>query len=544
VTTVVLQRPATTVALTRAERRPVELQRGGLTGPRGFKGDPGPGMAGGDQGQLLVKQSATDGDSTWVDEIRNITVPLTSGVQTDVEIAFDGELTGWTLLGNTVGSAIVSIWKTDFTNYPPTAENSITGTAPPPSIAADDKAISYDLTGWDTLLSRGDILRFNVTSEVSITRLSLILRMRVAYQPVLAEPLVMGGVPPVSTIVGGIYSFVPQVQGGTAPYVFSLTGTIPAGTTFDPETGRVSGTTTSAQIYNWIIHATDALGDTAQKAYTFNVQPPVSDYTIEDLIDDLGSRMVLFDANDTDLLVRNGSGVASTWTDSIHGVVLTAIGSPLVVLDDLNGHAAVRFTGTEYFSRIATITSEFALGAEEGYIFALASFDAVDTAPRALATYGGSTNASNRALQKVNLSGVSRFQARSSGGPVHATSVYAGKHVVMGHWPPAVSGITSIEGEYDGTAMPPVVTTLVTNTAGDRIRIGADNLSSGNPLQRWIGDVSLVIFIKGSLTTQEHDNILLVLNNAPVTAPGGGGGADYTGNIADATVIPDIAVMP
>jgi hypothetical protein len=59
--------------------------------------------------------------------------------------------------------------------------------------------------------------------------------------------------------------------GGRAPFVWSLTGTAPAGLTLDPATGTLSGTLTSAGVFSYRIQVQDSQRLTAQAAFTLTV---------------------------------------------------------------------------------------------------------------------------------------------------------------------------------------------------------------------------------------------------------------------------------
>lgn len=102
---------------------------------------------------------------------------IRTGTNGDIEIPFDCEITGVTLLANQSGSIVVDIWKDEFSNYPPTNADSITASTPP-TLAASDHYRDTTLTDWLVDVSAGDTLRFNVDSVSSITRLTISLKLK------------------------------------------------------------------------------------------------------------------------------------------------------------------------------------------------------------------------------------------------------------------------------------------------------------------------------------------------------------------------------
>lgn len=100
---------------------------------------------------------------------------LTTGVKFDLEVPFGCTLVSYTLVADVSGSVVLDIWRGTYANFPPTVADSITATAKP-TLSAATKAQDITLTGWTTTLSEGDLLRFNVDSVATITRLMLSLR--------------------------------------------------------------------------------------------------------------------------------------------------------------------------------------------------------------------------------------------------------------------------------------------------------------------------------------------------------------------------------
>jgi len=76
------------------------------------------------------------------------------------------------LLADKIGSLVVDIWKDTYANYPPNNTDSICAAAPL-TIASGTKDRDVTLTGWTKTLTAGDILRYNVDSCTTITRVSV-----------------------------------------------------------------------------------------------------------------------------------------------------------------------------------------------------------------------------------------------------------------------------------------------------------------------------------------------------------------------------------
>jgi hypothetical protein len=68
--------------------------------------------------------------------------------------------------------------------------------------------------------------------------------------------------------IGLPYNQVASASGGTAPYTYSLSGTLPTGLSFNPATGAITGVPTALGIFNFTITATDSAGCPGNRAYT------------------------------------------------------------------------------------------------------------------------------------------------------------------------------------------------------------------------------------------------------------------------------------
>lgn len=103
---------------------------------------------------------------------------LTTGIKADVYVPYACTITAVTMLADQSGSCVVDIWKDSYANYPPTIADTITASAKP-TLGAATKSQDTTLTGWTTSVSAGDILRFNIDSASTITRLVLTLTVTV-----------------------------------------------------------------------------------------------------------------------------------------------------------------------------------------------------------------------------------------------------------------------------------------------------------------------------------------------------------------------------
>ena len=99
---------------------------------------------------------------------------ITTGAKMWMVVPFDCEITQATLLADQSGSIVIDIWKDTYANHPPTDADSITASAPP-TLSTAIKSQDSTLTGWTKTLSKGDIIRFNVDSITTCTRVLLVL---------------------------------------------------------------------------------------------------------------------------------------------------------------------------------------------------------------------------------------------------------------------------------------------------------------------------------------------------------------------------------
>lgn len=99
---------------------------------------------------------------------------ITTGVKGDLHVPIAVTITKATLLADQSGSIVIDIWKDSYANFPPTNADTITASAKP-TLSGAAKSQDSTLTGWTTSVSAGDVLRFNVDSASTVTRVLLAL---------------------------------------------------------------------------------------------------------------------------------------------------------------------------------------------------------------------------------------------------------------------------------------------------------------------------------------------------------------------------------
>jgi hypothetical protein len=108
------------------------------------------------------------------------------------------------------------------------------------------------ITGTPTASGNFGSLVFQVTDTNSVNVLSSQLSLQTASAPVVAT----ASLPMVNA--GTAYSFSLQANGGTLPYHWLLqSGTLPAGLSFNPTTGAITGTPTTPTIKSLVFQVTD-----------------------------------------------------------------------------------------------------------------------------------------------------------------------------------------------------------------------------------------------------------------------------------------------
>jgi hypothetical protein len=101
---------------------------------------------------------------------------ITTGIKGDLLIPFACTINSWTILGDQTGSIVVDVWKDTYANYPPTVADTITGTEKP-TLSSANKNQDLALSTWTTTVAAGDILRFNVDSVATVTRVTVVINV-------------------------------------------------------------------------------------------------------------------------------------------------------------------------------------------------------------------------------------------------------------------------------------------------------------------------------------------------------------------------------
>jgi hypothetical protein len=96
--------------------------------------------------------------------------PPTTGLRGTMELPTNATVTGWSLIADQTGSAVVDVLKSTYNLFPSNA--SITGTDTP-TLVAEQKNANFAETAWASSLSSGDVLQINLVSCSTCTRLCL-----------------------------------------------------------------------------------------------------------------------------------------------------------------------------------------------------------------------------------------------------------------------------------------------------------------------------------------------------------------------------------
>ena len=116
----------------------------------------------------------------WVDDHNNVTIvfdDVSTGVKCDIPFDFDCVITQVSLFADTAGSIVFDLWKDTYANFPPTDADSITASAPP-TLSSATKSKDATLSGWTTAISAGDVIRVNIDSSATLSRVTMCLNIK------------------------------------------------------------------------------------------------------------------------------------------------------------------------------------------------------------------------------------------------------------------------------------------------------------------------------------------------------------------------------
>lgn len=122
----------------------------------------------------VPSQSASASTFALVFTIDGGGAEITTGVKGDLVCPFNATINSVTMVANETGSIVVDIWKDTYTNFPPTDADSITSSTPL-TISTGTKYRDTTLSSWTTSITADNILRFNVDSVTTTTRVMIYL---------------------------------------------------------------------------------------------------------------------------------------------------------------------------------------------------------------------------------------------------------------------------------------------------------------------------------------------------------------------------------
>jgi hypothetical protein len=99
-----------------------------------------------------------------------------TGARDYVYIPFACTITGWTILAEQSGSAVVDVWKAAYASALPTNADSIAGSEKP-TLSSAVKNQDTSLSTWTTSVSAGDVLGFEVESASTLKKLTVVLHL-------------------------------------------------------------------------------------------------------------------------------------------------------------------------------------------------------------------------------------------------------------------------------------------------------------------------------------------------------------------------------
>jgi len=144
----------------------------GTSGSSGSSGTRGTSGSSGSSGTSGTSAVATGSLNAIIDGFGST---ITTGIKGDFEFPFAATINSWTLVADQTGSIVIDVWKDTYANFPPLVGDSIAGTEKP-TLSAVNKNQDLSLTTWTTSITSGDIIRLNVDSATTVTRVTLSIK--------------------------------------------------------------------------------------------------------------------------------------------------------------------------------------------------------------------------------------------------------------------------------------------------------------------------------------------------------------------------------
>lgn len=214
----------------------------------------------------------------------------------------------------------------------------------------------------------------------------------------------------------------------------------------------------------------------------------------------LGSSLLAWWRTDRPDLITHVSGAVSSWKDTVaaYDAAQSGAGKPTYSAASFNGFPGITFDGTD--DELTLASQPFPSGANAAEIWAVVSQSALaaDTTTRQLFGYGGTSNATRRAVVRRVSGGVNRFGAdigdNSVAQPINDAAVdFSGRHVLR----VAVGATSTSVAINSGT---PTSGSAVPATGTTRARIGAS--TANTPANFWNGIVRDII-VTGPLSANQ-----------------------------------------
>ena len=102
---------------------------------------------------------------------------ITTGIKLDIPFPlFPCTVMAWDLVADQSGSIVIDLWKDKYANFPPTVADTITASAKP-TLASVTKNQALKVPTWIKNIDKGDVLRVNVDSVATVTRVTLALAL-------------------------------------------------------------------------------------------------------------------------------------------------------------------------------------------------------------------------------------------------------------------------------------------------------------------------------------------------------------------------------